>query len=339
MHRFVLLVPLLFASVIAQAQTLNIYNWSDYLPEPVITQFTYNTGIKINYITYESNEEMYGKVKANSGEYDLVIPSTYYVSKMQKEGLLQPINKEKLNNFGNLDPRLLNQQHDPNNTYSIPYLWGTTALFADISQLKTEAPKSWSDLWRPEFKGSLLLTDDMREVFHIALRVLGYSGNSTNPKEIEAAYNKLLALRPNIAEFNSEEPRGAIIEERTAAGMIWNGEAFLAREDRFTVNYIYPTEGAILWMDSLVIPKSAKNLEEAHRFIDYLMKPGISALVSENIGYATPNKEALRYLSPWVRGSSIVYPDDKTLKNAELQIDVADALPIYEKFWAKLRGQ
>lgn len=339
MRHFFLVVSLLLVAPLVKAQTLNIYNWSDYLPEPVIKQFTYNTGIEINYISYESNEEMYENVKAGKGEYDLVIPSTYYVSKMQKEGLLQPIIKRALTNLDNLDPRLLNQRHDPENRYSIPYLWGTTALFADSAQLKNAPPKSWADLWRPEYKGRLLLTDDMREVFHIALRVLGYSGNSTDPKEIEAAYNKLLSLRPNIAEYNSEEPRDAITGERTALGMIWNGEAFLAREDRFTVSYIYPTEGAILWMDSLVIPKNAKNIEAAHLFLDYLMKPGIAALVSEHIGYATPNKGAFKHLSPWVRGSRIVYPDDETLKNAELQIDVADALPIYEKYWAKLRAE
>jgi spermidine/putrescine transport system substrate-binding protein len=282
---------------------------------------------------------MYGKIKTGSDSYDLVVPSTYYVSKMQKEGLLQAIDKNKLKYFGNLDPRLLYQKHDPENTFSIPYLWGTTSLFIDSSQLKGAKLRSWSDLWRPEYKGKLILTDDMREVFHVALRSLGYSGNSTNPKEIEAAYKKLLSLQPSVVEYNSEEQRAAIVEGRAAVGMIWNGEAYQARQDRFTVNYIYPTEGAILWMDSLVIPKGAKNPQLAHLFIDFLLRPGIAALVSENIGYATPNKAALRYIDPWVRGSSTVYPDDQILKNAELQIDVGDALPIYEKYWAKLRGE
>lgn len=339
MYRPLLLCSLLMFTATAHAQTLNIYNWSDYLPEMATNQFTYETGIKVNYITFESNEEMYERVKAGSGEFDLVVPSTYYVSKLQAEGLLQTIDKTRLKNLGNLDERLLNQKHDPDNTFSIPYLWGTTSIFMDVAQLKTTPPKSWADLWRPEFKGKLILTDDMREVFHVALRALGYSGNSTDPKEIAAAYRKLVALQPNVVEYNSDEPRDAITEGRAVAGMIWNGEAYLARQDRFTVNYIYPTEGAILWMDSLVIPKSAKNASAAHRFIDFMMKPGVAALVSESIGYATPNKAALKYVDPLVRGSSTVYPDDETLKNAELQIDVGDALPHYEKYWAKLRGE
>ncbi len=339
MHRSLLFSLLLMLTTAARGETLNIYNWSDYLPEMAINQFSYETGITVNYITYESNEEMYERVKTSSGEYDLIVPSTYYVSKLRAEGLLQPIDKAKLKNLQNLDERLLNQKHDPENSFSIPYLWGTTSIFIDLAQLKTAPPKSWADLWRPEFKGKLILTDDMREVFHVALRTLGYSGNSTNPKEIEAAYKKLLALQASVVEYNSDEPREAITEGRAAVGMIWNGEAYLARQDRFSVSYIYPTEGAILWMDSLVIPKNAKNVTAAHRFIDFLMKPGVAALVSENIGYATPNKAAFKYIDPLVIGSKTVYPDDETLKNAELQIDVGNALAHYENYWAKLREE
>ncbi len=330
---------LMLVTPLAQAQTINIYNWSDYLPERIIELFTRDTGIKVNYISYESNEEMYEKVKASQGEFDLVVPSTYYVSKMASEGLLQTLDREQLPNYQYLDPRLLNLQHDPRGEYSIPYLWGTTSLFIDSSQIKTRKPDSWNDLWRPEFKGKLVLTDDMREVFHVALRSLGYSGNSTNPVEIEAAYKKLVKLKPNIVEYNSEEPREAINSRRVGAGMIWNGEAHLARQERFTVSYIYPKEGAVLWIDSLVIPKSAKNVDAAHKFINFLHKPAMAAIASESIGYATPNTRAMKLIDPWVRGSSAVYPNDETLAQAELQIDVGDALPIYEKYWAMLRGE
>lgn len=339
MKRLILIASILLGSAAAQAETLNVYNWSDYLPQRVIDLFARESGITVNYITYESNEEMYEAVKASSGEYDLVVPSTYYVSKMQAEGLLQAIDKKRLKNYENLDPRLLNLQHDPRSEYSVPYLWGTTSLFFDSAKVKNPRPTAWKDLWRPEFKGRLLLTDDMREVFHVALRSLGYSGNSTNPAEIEAAYKRLLKLKPSVTEFNSDEPRDAINSGRVMAGMIWNGEAHLAKQDRFTVNYIYPEEGAILWIDSLVIPKNAKNSAAAYKFIDHLLKPAMAAIASESIGYATPNAKALRLIDPWVRGSQTVYPDDETLNKAELQIDVGDALPIYEKYWAEIRGE
>lgn len=339
MKRPLLVAALMLVSTFAHAETLNLYNWSDYLPERIIDLFSRETGITVNYISYESNEEMYENIKGGNGEYDLVVPSTYYVSKMQQEGLLQPIDKKKLQNYEYLDERLLNLAHDPRSEYSIPYLWGTTSLFIDTSQVKTRKLTSWADLWRPEFKGKLLLTDDMREVFHVGLRSLGYSGNSTNPDEIEAAYKHLLKLKPNIAEYNSEEPRDAISNGRAVAGMIWNGEAHLAKQERFTVRYIYPSEGAVLWIDSLVIPKSAKNKEAAHKFIDYLLRPAMAAIASESIGYATPNKRAMRLIDPWVKGSATVYPDDATIARAELQIDVGDALPIYEKYWQKLRTE
>lgn len=339
MKRPLLVAALMLVSTFAHAETLNLYNWSDYLPQRIIDLFSRETGITVNYIPYESNEEMYENIKGGNGEYDLVVPSTYYVSKMQQEGLLQPIDKKKLQNYEYLDERLLNLAHDPRSEYSIPYLWGTTSLFIDTSQVKTRKLTSWADLWRPEFKGKLLLTDDMREVFHVGLRSLGYSGNSTNPAEIEAAYKQLLKLKPNIAEYNSEEPRDAISNGRAVAGMIWNGEAHLAKQERFTVRYIYPSEGAVLWIDSLVIPKSAKNKEAAHQFIDYLLRPAMAAIASESIGYATPNKRAMRLIDPWVKGSATVYPDDATIAKAELQIDVGDALPIYEKYWQKLRTE
>lgn len=339
MYRPFLFTALLLTSTITPAQTLNIYNWSDYLPQRVIDHFTRETGITVNYISYESNEEMYEKLKASNGEFDLIVPSTYYVSKLQSEGLLLPLDRAKLTNYENLDSRLLNLKYDPRGEYSVPYLWGTTSLFIDTAQLKTRKLTSWADLWRPEFKGKLLLTDDMREVFHVALRVLGYSGNSTNPVEIEAAYNKLRALQPNIAAYNSEEPREAITSGQAVAGMIWNGEAHLAKQDRFTVKYIYPSEGAILWIDNMAIPKNAKNPAAAHQFINHLLKPSMAAIASESIGYATPNQRAKKLIDPWVQGSKTVYPDDETLALAELQIDVGEALPVYEKFWAKLRGE
>lgn len=172
--------------------TLYFYNWTEYVPPGLLEQFTKETGIKVIYSTYESNETMYAKLKTyKDGAYDLVVPSTYYVDKMRKEGMIQKIDKSKLSNFSNLDPDMLNKPFDPNNDYSIPYIWGATAIGVNGDAVDPKSVTSWADLWKPEYKGSLLLTDDAREVFQMALRKLGYSGNTTDPKEIEAAYNEL----------------------------------------------------------------------------------------------------------------------------------------------------
>lgn len=172
--------------------TLYFYNWTEYVPPGLLEQFTKETGIKVIYSTYESNETMYAKLKTyKDGAYDLVVPSTYYVDKMRKEGMIQKIDKSKLTNFHNLDPEMLNKPFDPNNDYSVPYIWGATAIGVNSDAIDPKTITSWADLWKPEYKNSLLLTDDAREVFQMALRKLGYSGNTTDPKEIEAAYEEL----------------------------------------------------------------------------------------------------------------------------------------------------
>jgi len=307
------------------------------MPESVLKDFTKETGIKVKYSTYDSNEAMYAKVKTagNSG-YDIIVPSTYFVNKMSKEGLLEKIDKSKLSNYKNLDPKLLSKSFDPNNDYSIPYLWGTTGISYNSSLVK-ENINSWKNLWNNEYKNSILLNDDMREVFGMALKILGYSANSTNPKEIEEAYNKLKELLPNVKMFYSESQKQVYLNEEVKLGMNFNGEGFMANEENENIKYIYPKEGALVWVDSLVIPKGAKNLENAHKFINFLLKPEVAKVISEEIGYATPNAKTLELLDEKTKNNRIIYPNEEDLKNSEFQMDVDEVLPVYEKYWEMLK--
>lgn len=321
-------------------QVLNLYNWSEYMPQDVLEQFTEETGIKVVYTTYDSNEAMYARLKLldSSSQYDLAVPSTYYVNKMRKEGLLAPIDHSKLSGFANLDPTLINLNIDPDNAYSVPYLWGTTGIAVNADKIDPETISSWADLWREEFKGRVMLTNDVREVFHIGLRILGYSGNSTNPEEIEAAYEKLAELMPSVRTFNSDAPRMPYLEGETDIGLIWNGEVVMGREDMEALTYIYPKDGVVVWMDSFVIPKNARNVEAAHRFIDFMLRPDIAARVSTDIGYATPNVPARELLDEEVASDRAVYPQPEDLVNAEFQEDVGEALLVYQQFWDRLKA-
>lgn len=323
----------------AADKVLYFYNWSEYMPETVLEAFTKETGIKVEQTTYDSNEAMYAKLRLlnDSNSYDLAIPSTYYVSKMRKEGLLHALDKSKLTHFDNYNTRLVNQDFDPGNQYSAPYLWGSTGIAVNTDAVKSPVTQ-WVDLWKPEFKGRVMLTNDMREVFHLGLRVAGYSGNSTNPQEIEAAYNKLTTLLPNVRTYNSDAPRMPYIEGETDVGMIWNGEAFQALEDLPELAYVYPREGVAMWLDSFVIPRNARHVDEAHAFINFVMRPEISKQISEEIGYATPNQKALALMSQSTRENRTIYPADEDLKNAEFQLDVGDAITVYEKYWEKLKA-
>ena len=335
---FVLLCGWL-TTAFAADDTLVIYNWTEYLPKQVINQFTKETGIKVKYSTYDSNEAMYAKVKTLKGKgYDLVVPSTYYVDRMRREELLQKIDKTRLSNLDNLNPRLLNPSYDPNNEYSIPYLWGTTGIAINTKVIEPQKVTAWADLWDPTYKNKLLLLNDMREVLAMGLKVLGYSVNSTDEKEIRAAYEKLTQILPNVRVFNAESPRTLFLSGEVPLGMDWNGDAYMAHGENSNIQYIYPKEGVSMWLDSIVIPIGAEHVEAAHKFIDFVLRPEIAKVISTEVGYTSPNLAAIKLLPEKVRNNRIAYPTEMDLKNAEFQVDVGEALPIYEKYWQQLKA-
>jgi spermidine/putrescine transport system substrate-binding protein len=335
----VLLLLGVAAGAPAADRKVYFYNWSEYLPEAVLAQFTKETGIKVVYTTYDSNEALYAKLKLlKGGGYDLVVPSAYFVSKMSREGLLQPLDLARLTNLKNLDFSRLNQPFDPGNRFSVPYLWGSTGIMVDKRFVDPAKVTGWADLWKPEFRNQALLLNDVRDVFFVALRTLGYSGNTTDPEEIRKAYEKLRELRPNVRLFDSDTPRTPFLTGEVKVGMIWNGEAFMAQQENPNLVYIYPKEGAGLWMDNLVIPKGAKNAAEAHELINFLMRPEIAKQISEEVGYSSPNHAARELMSAEVRSNRTVYPVAADLAKSEFQLDVGKAMQTYEKYWERLKA-
>ena len=323
----------------ADNNILYFYNWTEYVPPGLLEQFTQETGIKVIYSTYESNESMYTKLKTyKEGAYDLVVPSTYFIAKMSKEGMLQKIDKSKLNHFDNLDPNLLSKEFDPHNDYSIPYIWGATNIGINNEVIDPASVTSWADLWDVKYKNSLLLTDDAREVFQMALLKLGYSGNTQDPKQIEEAYLELQKLMPNVLAFNSDNPANPFMEGEIDIGMIWNGSAYVARQSGASIETIWPKEGGIFWMDSLAIPANAKNVEGAHKMIEFLLRPEIAAQVAETVGYPTPNLKAKQLLPAELQKDQSLYPDESVIKAGEWQNDVGEANILYESYFQKLKA-
>lgn len=319
-------------------QKVVVYNWTEYIPEGVIEEFTKQTGIEVDYNTYESNEVMYSKIKIQKAKgYDVIVPSTYYISKMAKEGLLSPIDHNKLSNLKHLDESLLNKAYDPENKYSTPYVWGSTGIGINTDEVDPSSITSWQDLWDVKWKNSLILTDDVREVFHMALRINGHSANSQNPDEIKQAYELLKTLMPNVLVFNSDAPREPYLAGDVNLGMIWNGEVIMAQEDEEAINYIYPKEGVALWVDSFAIPAGAENKEAAHKFINFMLRPEIAMRTVEYIGYATPNKTAIGMLDQETRDNQIIFPSQNIIKNGEFHQDIGDAVELYNKYWEMLK--
>jgi len=341
MKKLLLALLLLLASALRaeEENILNVFNWAEYMPEGVLEQFTKETGIRVNYSVYANNEIMYAKLKTLKGEgYDIAVPSSYFVSRMIREDMLTPLVKSKLPNFKNLDPKFLNQKFDPHNNYSIPYSWSTTGIAINTQAIKSGSITKWADLWRPNYRNSILLLDDLREVIGMGLVVLGYSLDDTNAKHLTQAYEKLRTLLPNVKVFYADSPKTMLLQGEVNIAMIWNGEAYMAKNENPAIEFIYPREGPLVSLDNIVIPVGTKHLDNAHKFINFLLRPDIAKQVSEELGYSSPNSAAIRMMPKDVKENRVAYPTAEDFKNAHwFQSDLGEVLPIYEKYWQKLK--
>ncbi len=322
----------------AAEKNLYIYCWSEYIPEAVIERFTEKTDIQVHLSTYDSNEAMYAKVKMTGKGYDLIVPSTDFVARMRREGLLLPLDKSRLTSLGNLAPRLLDRPFDPGNVYSVPYMWGSTGIAVNTADPAAAGVTAFADLWKPELKGKLLLPNDMRGVLGMGLKRLGYSLNDTDPAHIQQACELLKPLMAGVRVFDSDSPKQALLNNEVQAAVLWNGEAYIAAGENPALRYIYPAEGFALWLDSLCIPKGAANIEAAHRFIDFLLQPDVAAEISIEMGYSSPNLKAMDLLPPEVRANPIVYPGEADLARGEFEVDLGEAARAYDQCWTGLKA-
>ncbi len=329
---------LFFGPIHAQENILNIYTWAGFLPEEIIRQFERETHIRVNHSTYVNNEVLYAKLKANPDSgYDIVVPSSYFIARMVKQGLVQKIDRSKLTHFNNVDPVFLNKEHDPSNDFSIPYLWSATGIAVNQSYYPVSSITGWKDLWHEKLKDQLLVLDDTREMFSMALITLGYSVNDTDPDHIKEAFSKLKALMNNIKLFNTEAQRSIYLDEDITIGMGWNGDIYRAGLENLNLHFIYPKEGFIILLDCLAIPKSAKHVENAHRFIDFVLRAEIAKQISLESGFSTPNSAALKLLPVTLQNNEILYPNKKTMERAKFQMDVGEAALRYEKYFELLK--
>ncbi|WP_159084546.1 ABC transporter substrate-binding protein [Dongshaea marina] len=286
---FVFLGSLASLAHAAESKVLTIYNWADYIPQSVYQEFTKETGIEVHVSTFDSNEALFSKLKllqkSDAKEsFDLIGPSTYYVQRMAAQGMLHKLDHAKIPNLKNLESQVLNRPYDPGNQYCVPYVFGSTAIGLNPEILPDTHIDSWKQLWDPKWQGQLLLTDDPREVFQMALMVLGLNPNSQDPAEIKQAYEYLKKLMPNVLLFNADTPRMPYLSGDVGLGMLWSDSAFKALKDMPDLKYIYPKEGAIFWSDTLAIPKNAKHVDAAYKFINFILRPDIAAKILHDLG-------------------------------------------------------
>ncbi|MBU5227396.1 extracellular solute-binding protein [Clostridium senegalense] len=318
-------------------ETLNIFTWSEFLPESVVEEFEREYNVNVNYMTFSSNEEMLAKLMGGNVPYDLIITSDYAIEVMIKQNLVQELDKSNIPNMSNIDNNVLNLDFDPGNKYSFPYMWGGNYIVVDRSKIDKDIT-SFEDMWDSQFKNSMVVLDDPRVMIGVALQKNGYSINTKNPKELEKAKQDLVKLMPNIKAFDSESPKTLLINGEASIGYVWGTEAYLAKLENPNLETILTKEGVVPQYDNFVVPKTAKNKALAEKFINYIYDPQVSLQVSEEFPYANPNKEAQKLMSKEKLEDIAVYPPREAVEKNELIKDVGEATKLYDEIWTQIKN-
>lgn len=336
---FFLAFFLLPYTVFAAEKIVNVYAWTGEIPEGIVRQFEHETGIKVNFSSYENNEIMYAKLRASKDAgYDVIMPSSYFADRMRKQHMLLKLDHEKLSHWKNINPVFLNPIYDPDSKYTTPYIVSITGMFVNKQFYSPKLITKWSDLWDKRFLNKIMLLDDTREVFSMALISLGYSANDSDPAHIYAAYLHLKALMKNVKVFSTETVVSIIIDEDVNVGMAWNGDMLKAMQENKDVAFIFPKDGYVITIDTFAIPVNAPHKEEAYAFINYMLRADVARDSALATGFPTTNLAGQRLLPAEIQHNPAAYPSKEVLKRGQYQTDLSDeALALYEKYWEELK--
>lgn len=320
------------------AKVVNIYNWGDYIDPKLIDRFEKESGYKVNYDTFDSNEAMFTKIEQGGTAYDIAIPSEYMIQKMISQHLVLPLDKSKITGLDNIDSQFLNQSFDPKNRYSVPYFWGTLGIAYNDKMIKDGTINSWNNLWNSRLENNVMLIDGAREVMGLGLNSLGYSLNSKDKTQLKEATSKLRKLTPNVKAIVADEIKMYMENEESAVAVTFSGEAADMMAENEHIHYIIPEEGSNLWFDNLVIPKTTQNEQGAYDFINFMLEPKNAAQNAEYIGYSTPNEKAMELLPKEVIEDEQFYPSDKQLSQLEVYEDLGPKyLGVYNDLFLEMK--
>jgi len=336
--------PKVLEKIKKEGGELFVYNWEEYIHPDTIPNFEKEFGVKVTYDTYPGNEQLLAKLQAGGSRYDVVFPTHNFVPIHVAQGLLAPLDHENIPNLKNIFPRFLdNASVDPGNKYSVPYLWGMTALGHNTKYTKDDPNAgSWALMFESgpkRYSGKLGFTDEREEVMATALAYLGYSVNSHNKNELMEAGKVLMKIKPHVKAFypGADETK-ALITEDIIVGHEWNGEVVKAHRKNPAVEWLLPKEGGTAWFDNMSIGKDAPHKYTAEAFLNYMLRGDVSANNSDEGGYATPNHVAVKNFVPAeIAKDPGIYPTDKELARLEFLAVIPDEiLPIYDDIWTRL---
>ncbi|HAT4287618.1 ABC transporter substrate-binding protein [Clostridium perfringens] len=321
------------------SNVLYVYNWGDYIDPELLTKFKEETGIDVKYDVYDTNEIMYQKLNSGNVSYDIVIPSDYMIEKMKEEDMLAKIDYSNIPNYKYIGEQFKNLAYDPTNEYSVPYMWGTVGIIYNTKRV-SDPVDSWNILWNPKYKDQVIMPDSVRDAMAVAEKKLGYSLNTENLDQIESAKKELMTQKKDglILAYMVDQVKDAMVAGEASLAVAWSGDAVTMIERNPDLAYAIPKEGSNKWFDAIGIPKNAKHKENAEKFINFLCDPENAEQNVEYIGYSTPNTAAYDLLPEDIRDDKVAYPDEESLKNCEVFIDLpSKILRKYDEAWLEIK--
>ena len=316
-----------------------VYNWGDYIDPEVNDQFTKETGIKVVYSDYANNEEMYASVEPGNVSYDVLFPSDYMIEKMINKNMLQKLDLSKIPNYEKVDSEFKNLPYDPNNEYSVPYMWGTVGIVYNKTMV-TEPVDSWDVLWDKKYDDQIFMYDSERDSIMVALKKLGYSMNTRDEAQLNEAKQLLVEQAPLVLAYVGDEGKSKMINGEAALMVAWAGDAMVMLAENPDLAYAIPKEGSNWFVDGIVIPEKATNVDEAYQYINFLCRPDIAAKNAEYIGYSTPISEAKALLPDEIKNSEVAYPDYAVLSQDSMEMfnDPSDVVSLYSSIWTQVKA-
>jgi putrescine transport system substrate-binding protein len=319
-----------------EAKTLNFYNWTDYIATDTIPNFQKETGIKVTYDNYSSNDELFAKLSAGSTGYDIIVPTDATLVKMKHANLVEPLDLSLIPNVKNLDERFRTAAYDPGNQYSIPWQWGTTGIGFDKTKVGG-AVTDWDAFQLPNVKGKSSFLDEARDAFAMALFALKKDPNSSNDTDLDDAKNYLIDLKKKIKQITSDY-QDPLKGGELLLSQAYSGDVFTIQADNPKIEYIIPTSGAFSWVDSMAIPKGAGHPKNAEAFMNYILDPKVGAALTNFVNYGSPNKAALPYIHPDIVKNPLIYPPADVLAKLPFQKDIGEAELKYSDRWTQVKS-
>ena len=344
MKKIALLLSLLLALscfsgfALAEDVELTVFNWFDYIDPATIEMFEEETGISVQYVNFTTNEEMYTKLEAGAGSYDVIFPSEYMIERMVKHDMLAELDLSAMPNFANIMDSLKNPSYDPGNAHSVPYMWGTLGYVYNTEMIPEELT-SWSALFDEKYAGQILMMNSMRDTIGLALKYLGYSMNTRDEAELNAAKDLLVEQKQKHIEagYLLDEIKDKMIGGEAAIGVVYSGDAQYAIDGNPILKYVIPEEGSNIWVDGMCVPKDSKHLAEAQQFIDFMCREDVAAMNFDYIRYCSPIQSVADNLSPEEAAMPALNPSNEVAASCEYFNDVEDAMSLYENVWMEVR--